>query len=39
VVAKRQLEGMLADLAMPEVEYFLEQFAPSFERTLDEISE
>jgi 5'-deoxynucleotidase len=39
VVAKRQLEEMLADLAMPEVEYFLAQFAPSFERTLDEISE
>jgi hypothetical protein len=24
---------------LPEVAYFLERFAPSFERTLDEISE
>ena len=38
-VAKRQLEGAVRDLFMPEVDYFLEHFAPSFERTLDEISE
>jgi 5'-deoxynucleotidase len=38
-VAKRQLETAVRDLFMPEVDYFLDHFAPSFERTLDEISE
>lgn len=39
VVAKRQIEAAVHGLQMPEVEYFLEHLAPSFERTLDEISE
>jgi 5'-deoxynucleotidase len=39
VVAKRQIEETVRALEMPEVEYFLTRFAPSFERTLDEISE
>ena len=38
-VAKRQLEEKARGMAMPEVEYFLEHFAPSFEKTLDEIAE
>lgn len=38
-VAKRQLEETVRGLHMPEVDYFLERLAPSFERTLDEISE
>jgi 5'-deoxynucleotidase len=38
-VARRQLEDAVRALGMPEVEYFLEQFAPAFEQTLDEISE
>jgi 5'-deoxynucleotidase len=38
-VAKRQLEDIVRDLDMPEVTYYLREFAPSFERTLDEISE
>lgn len=38
-VARRQLEDAVRALDMPEVEYFLEQFAPAFEQTLDEISE
>lgn len=37
-VAKRQIEQQLRDLNMPEVEYFLKHFAPSFEKTLDEMS-
>lgn len=37
-VAKRQLEAIVRSLRMPEVEYFLEHFAPSFDQTLDEIS-
>lgn len=37
-VAKRQIEQSLAKLGMPEVQYFLERFAPSFEKTLDEMS-
>jgi 5'-deoxynucleotidase len=39
VVAKRQLEETVRGLEMLEVQYFLEHLAPSFERTLDEISE
>jgi 5'-deoxynucleotidase len=38
-VAARQLEDAVHALAMPEVEYFLEHFAPAFSQTLDEISE
>jgi 5'-deoxynucleotidase len=37
-VAKRQLEDAVRNLHMPEVDYFLENLAPSFEQTLDEIS-
>lgn len=38
-VAKRQLEESVRRLEMPEIDYFLAQFAASFEQTLDEISE
>ena len=38
-VAQRQLRETLRGLAMPEVDYFLEHFAPSFEKTLDELTE
>ncbi|PYZ98267.1 5'-deoxynucleotidase [Alteribacter lacisalsi] len=38
-VAKNQIQENLTNLNMVEVEYFLEHFAPSFEKTLDEISE
>lgn len=38
-VAKRQIEAQLSQLNMPEVGYFLEHFAPSFEMTLDEMSD
>ena len=38
-VAKRQLEEKARGMLMPEVDYFLECFAPSFEKTLDEITE
>jgi 5'-deoxynucleotidase len=38
-VAQRQLEQKLHAMQMPEAEYFLQHFAPSFERTLDEIAE
>ncbi|MGI8423481.1 MAG: 5'-deoxynucleotidase [Chloroflexota bacterium] len=38
-VAKRQIEAPLRVSPMPEVQYFLERFTPSFEKTLDEISE
>ncbi|HEY3058440.1 MAG TPA: 5'-deoxynucleotidase [Chloroflexota bacterium] len=38
-VAKRQLEDKARAMAMPEVDYFLARFAPSFEKTLDEITE
>jgi 5'-deoxynucleotidase len=37
-VAKRQLEQTVRALRTPEVDYFLEHFAPSFDQTLDEIS-
>ena len=36
--AKRQLEATLRALDLPEVDYFLEHFAPSFEKTLDELT-
>ena len=38
-VAKRQIEEPLRATDVPEVRYFLERFAPSFEKTLDEITE
>jgi 5'-deoxynucleotidase len=38
-VARRQIEEPLRRSALPEVAYFLEHFAPSFERTLDELTE
>jgi 5'-deoxynucleotidase len=38
-VAQRQLEAKARAMEMPEVDYFLEHFAPSFHKTLDEITE
>jgi 5'-deoxynucleotidase len=38
-VAARQLEAKARSMEMPEVDYFLERFAPSFHKTLDEITE
>jgi len=38
-VAERQLEAKARSMDMPEVDYFLEHFAPSFHKTLDEITE
>ncbi len=38
-VAERQLEAKARAMDMPEVDYFLEHFAPSFRKTLDEITE
>jgi 5'-deoxynucleotidase len=38
-VAKKQIEAPLRASPMPEVRYFLDCFAPSFEKTLDEITE
>ena len=38
-VAERQLEAKARGMGMPEVDYFLEHFAPSFRMTLDEITE
>ncbi|GGF92210.1 5'-deoxynucleotidase [Paenibacillus aceti] len=38
-VAKEQLLDKLEKLNLPEISYFLEHFAPSFEMTLDELSE
>ncbi|MCR8643726.1 5'-deoxynucleotidase [Paenibacillus sp. N1-5-1-14] len=37
--AKKQIEQSLHQLGLPEVDYFLEHFAPSMEKTLDELSE
>ncbi|MFD2613471.1 5'-deoxynucleotidase [Paenibacillus gansuensis] len=39
LVAKRQTEEAMQSLQMPEIAFFLEHFAPSFEKTLDELSE
>lgn len=36
--AKEQIKSQLLQLNMPEVDYFLKHLAPSFEKTLDEIS-
>ncbi|WP_219838352.1 5'-deoxynucleotidase [Paenibacillus sp. R14(2021)] len=38
-VAKGQTEGKLTALDMPEVDWFLSEMAPSFSKTLDELSE
>ncbi|WP_055108802.1 5'-deoxynucleotidase [Paenibacillus ihumii] len=38
-VAKEQLLEKLHRLALPEISYFLEHLAPSFDMTLDELSE
>ncbi|QHT62508.1 5'-deoxynucleotidase [Paenibacillus lycopersici] len=38
-VAKGQTESKLAALGMPEVDWFLTEMAPSFSKTLDELSE
>jgi 5'-deoxynucleotidase len=38
-VAERQLEAKARSMNMPEVEYFLDHFAPSFRKTLDEITD
>ncbi len=38
-VAMRQVDAGIRALEMPELHYFLEHFAPSFERTLDELTE
>jgi 5'-deoxynucleotidase len=38
-VAERQLEAKARAMGMPEIDYFLENFAPSFRKTLDEITE
>lgn len=37
--AQKQNENKLHKLAMPEVEWFLTHLAPSFERTLDELTD
>jgi 5'-deoxynucleotidase len=38
-VARKQIEHAIHEMDMPEVRYFLEHFAPSLEKTLDELSE
>ena len=37
-VAERQLEAKARAMQLPEVDYFLDKFAPSFRMTLDEIT-
>ncbi|WP_276354221.1 5'-deoxynucleotidase [Cohnella caldifontis] len=37
--ARRQSEEKLRQLGMPEVDWLLERLAPSFEKTIDELSE
>ncbi len=36
-VAKQRIEGMLENYALPEVEYFIANFLPSYRLTLDEL--
>ncbi|MCG8667773.1 MAG: 5'-deoxynucleotidase [Pseudomonadales bacterium] len=36
-VAKQRVESMLAELTLPEVDYFMDKFVPSFRLTLDEL--
>jgi 5'-deoxynucleotidase len=38
-IAERQLEAKARGLGMLEVDYFLEHFAPSFRKSLDELTE
>ncbi|WP_334075892.1 MULTISPECIES: 5'-deoxynucleotidase [Paenibacillus] len=38
-VAKQQLLAKLEHMCLPEVDFFLREFAPSFEMTLDELSD
>jgi len=38
-VAKQQLLTKLEHMRLPEIDYFLREFAPSFEMTLDELSD
>jgi 5'-deoxynucleotidase len=38
-VAERQLEAKARGMGMPEVDYFLEHFGPSFRKSLDELTE
>ncbi|MBD2863808.1 5'-deoxynucleotidase [Paenibacillus oceani] len=38
-VAKKQIEQSIDKLDMPEIRYFLQHLAPSFEKTLDELNE
>ena len=38
-VAERQLEAKARAIGMPEVDYFLQHFAPSFRKSLDELAE
>ena len=38
-LAARQTEARLREMRMPEVDYFLEHFIPSFELTLDELND
>jgi len=37
--ARRQMETRLRGFGMPEVDWFLDRLAPSFEKTIDELSE
>ncbi|GIQ69847.1 5'-deoxynucleotidase [Xylanibacillus composti] len=37
-VAKQQIEDQLKRLELEEVDYFLQQMAPAFEKTIDELS-
>ncbi|MFD1428118.1 5'-deoxynucleotidase [Kroppenstedtia sanguinis] len=39
VVARDELKERMDKLQMPEIDYFLEHFAPGFTKTLDELSE
>jgi 5'-deoxynucleotidase len=38
-VAERQLEAKARAMEMPEVDYFLDHFAPSFRKSLDELTD
>lgn len=38
IKAKKVIREQIAALKLPEVDYFMEQFAPSFELTLDELN-
>lgn len=36
-VAKQRVESMLSELTLPEVDYFMDKFVPSYRLTLDEL--